>query len=453
MVALFASTSHIADVGGRGFGPDARQVFEEGLRVPIGHLFRAGEVDETLMALVKANVRDPVVAEGDLYSLAACNDVGCERLVELMEELGISDLSVPGGIAEKIVKRSTQAMLDEIRQLPRGRYENAMRIDGYERELDLVCTLDIADDGIAIDWSGTSPVSSRGINVPLTYTRAYASFGVRCVVGSAIPNNAGSLSPIRVTAPEGCILNAPPPCAVAARHAIGQMLPDVVLGALGQALERAGRGPLAVPAEGASCLWNPVFLGGRGLGGEESGGGESTQSEAFVVNPFHTGGTGARPGKDGLSATAFPSGVRSTPIEITETVAPLVFWRKEYRTDSGGAGRYRGGLGQVMEVEHRDAKAFSVSKMFDRVGNPARGRAGGSAGLPGKVTLDDGTVLPGMGRDVVPPGRRLILETPGGGGLGSPAERDPAAVDRDVRDGLVSEAVARSECGWGSEES
>ncbi len=454
LVALFASTSHIADVGGRGFGPDARQVYEEGLRVPIRHLFRAGQIDETLMTMIKANVRDPVVAEGDLYSLAACNDVGGTRLLELMDETGLPDLGGPGGVSDQIVNRSRRAMLSEIRELPAGRYENAMRIDGYESELDLICSVVIDDDGITIDWEGTSPGSSRGINVPLTYTRAYSSFGVRCVIGSSIPNNAGSLSAIRVSAPEGCILNAPPPCAVAARHAIGQMLPDVVLGALEPALERAGRGPFPVPAEGASCLWNPVIMGGPGLGGTGMGGADErpTVSEPFVVNPFHTGGTGARPGKDGLSATAFPSGVRSTPIEITETVAPLVFWRKEYRTDSGGAGRYRGGLGQVMEIAHRHDKAFSVSKMFDRVGNPARGRSGGSPGQSGRVALDDGTEMRGMGREVVPAGKRLILETPGGGGLGDPSERDPAAVERDVRDGLVSEAVARCEYGWGREE-
>ena len=318
-----------------------------------------------------------------------------------------------------------------------------------------MCALEIDDGRITIDFDGTSDISARGINVPLTYTRAYASFGVRCIVGSTIPNNAGSLEPIRVRAPEGSILNAPPPCAVAARHAIGQMLPDVVLGALGQALERAGRGPMAVPAEGASCLWNPVLMGGPGLGGDggsASADGSSSESSSFVVNPFHTGGTGARPGQDGLSATAFPSGVKSTPVEITETVAPLVFWRKEYLQDSGGAGRYRGGLGQVMEIGHRDGRAFSVSKMFDRTKHPARGRNGGDPGRPGSVSLDDGTRLRGMGRDVVPAGRRLVLETPGGGGLGHPRDRDRSAVERDVRDELISAEAARNVYGRRSDD-
>jgi len=425
-VALFAATSHIADVGGRGFGADANQVFEEGIRLPIGYLIRGGRVDETLMRLVRANVRDPDVAQGDLYSLAACNRTGCERLVAMMAEFGIDSLEP---FAETIISASRRAMRDRIGALRPGTYRNRMRIDGYDEDLDLVCALTVLPDGtIGIDWDGTSPMSSRGINVPVTYTRAYSSFGVRCIVGSDVPNNAGSLAAIEVSAPPGSLLNAPPPAAVSARHAIGQMLPDVVLGCLEQALE-----PGAVPAEGASCLWNPVIMAGPGLTGAHAYGGE-----AFVVNPFHAGGTGARPGKDGLSATAFPSGVRSTPIEITETVAPLIFWRKEYLPDSGGPGEFRGGLGQVMEISHAEGEAFAVSKMFERVRNPARGRDGGGDGAAGRVHVPGVGEFRPKGREVVPPGRRIVLETPGGGGLGDPARRPTDRVREDILDGYVS---------------
>ncbi len=434
-VALFAATSHIADVGGRGFGADANQVFEEGVRIPIGYLMRAGRVDETLIRLIRANVRDPDVAQGDLYSLAACNRTGCERLTAMMAEFGLDSLDP---LAETIVSASRRAMLARIRALRPGTYRSHMRIDGYDHDLDLVCALTISGDGIRIDFDGTSPMSSRGINVPLTYTRAYASFGVRCVVGSEVPNNAGSLSTISVGAPSGSILNAPPPAAVAARHAIGQMLPDVVLGCLEQALE-----PGSVPAEGASCLWNPVLLGGPGLTGAYA-----YRAEPFVVNPFHTGGTGARPRKDGLSATAFPSGVRSTPIEITETVAPLIFWRKEYIPDSGGPGEFRGGLGQVMEISHASGEPFAISKMFERVRNPARGRAGGRDGAPGRVHVPKLGQLRAKGREVVPPGHRVVLETPGGGGLGDPRRRARELVREDVLDGYVTAASAAKDYGF-----
>ena len=432
VVAFFAATSHVADVGGRGFGADANQVYEEGIRVPIGYLARGGRLDKTLMRLVRANVRDPDTAEGDLHSLIACNRTGCRRLAAMIAEFELDSLDP---LADAIVAASRRTMLERIGELRFGAYRNQMTIDGYDRELVLACTMTVAADGIRIDFDGTSGASRYGINVPLTYTRAYAAFGVRCVVGADVPNNAGSLSTVRVSAPKGSVLNAAFPAAVSARHSVGQMLPDVVLGCLGQAM---GGG---VPAEGASCLWNPVLLGGHGLTGEHDYG----AAQPFVVNPFHTGGTGARPGKDGLSATAFPSGVTSTPVEITETVAPLVFWRKEYLCDSGGPGEFRGGLGQVMEIAHAEGAPFAVSKMFDRTAHPARGRDGGHVGAPGRAEATRGSrrlPLRAKGREVVPPGHRLVLETPGGGGLGDPRKRRPEAVAEDVRNGYVSREAA-----------
>ena len=420
-VALFASTSHIADVGGRGFGADAQQVFEEGLNIPIGHLFRRGERNETLLSILAANVRDPVVAEGDLYSLAACNESGGLRLLETLDDFGLDDIDAVGHI---ILGKSEAAMRREIGTLPDGRFEYGMRVDGYDTPVDLRAALEIAGDRLSVDFAGSSGPSGFGINVPLPYTQAYASFGVRCLVGNSIPNNAGSLRCVTVTAPPGSILNALPPSAVSARHAIGQMLPDVVLGCLEQVL------PGRAPAEGASCIWNPVFLG--------AGAADNFAGEDFVINPIFNGGTGARPDKDGLSTTAFPSGVRTTPSEINEVTSPLIIWRKEYRRDSGGAGRNRGGLGQIIEIGHRHGAPFQVSKMFDRVRFPARGRAGGGDGSPGRVYLKDGADLPGKGKSLVPAGATLVLETPGGGGMGDPAERDGGAVAADVEAGLVS---------------
>lgn len=424
-VALFAATSHIADVGGLGFGPDARQVYEEGLLVPISHLFRGGEPNATLIEMIRANVRDPRAAEGDLYSLAACNEAGLARLLETLDEFGLDSLDELGAM---ILENSREAMLEEVRGVPFGSYDYAMCIDGYDEPIDLVAMVTVGETGVDIDFTGTSSISAHGINVPLTYTQAYASFGARCIIGNTVPNNAGSLGVVRVTAPEGSILNAPRPCAVSARHTVGQMLPDVVLGALSKAV------PGRTPAEGASCLYLPVLLGGRGIGG----------GEEFIVNPFYTGGAGARPGKDGLSCTAFPSGVRNTPVEINEAAAPIVVWKKEYRTDSGGVGRLRGGLGQTLVFGHANGAAFAASKMFDRIVHPARGRDGGGDGGKGAAHLDDGTLMRGMGRDLIPARKRLVVETPGGGGIGDPAARDPDLLARDVRAGFVSAAAAKS---------
>lgn len=428
-IALFAATSHIADVGGRGFGPDANDVFEEGVRIPIMHLFRGGALNEALMTLLLANVRDPVVAEGDLYSLTACNRTGAEQLLAMMAEFGLNDLDAVG---REIIGRSRRAMEAEIEALPNGSYRAEMRVDGYEAPVALACTLRIDGVKIHADFSGSSKVSRFGINVPIAYTEAYASFGVRCMVGGEIPNNAGSLGAIVVTAPEGCILNAERPAAVSARHAIGQMLPDVILGCLAEVL------PGDVPAEGASTIWNPVLRGEA-----TSGSGANPAVRDFVTNPIYNGGTGARANKDGLSTTAFPSGVRATSTEVNEVTTPLIIWRKEYLVDSAGAGEHRGGLGQIIEIAHADGAPFIVSKMFDRIHHPARGRQGGGSGAAGRVYLDTGEELAGKGRDVVPAGAMLVLETPGGGGIGDPRARPQEKVVADVRAGLVSPGAAQ----------
>ena len=249
-VALFAATSHIADVGGRGFGPDAGELFEEGLRIPIMKLFERGEENAALMRLIAANVRDPVVAEGDLHSLTACNHNGGRQLLAMLREFELDSFDRVG---RWIIATSQRAMAEEIRALPDGIYRHAMDVDGYDQPVHLACALTIAGDAIDVDFAGSSGLSPYGINVPLNYTEAYASFGVRCVVGNDVPNNAGSLQPVTVRAPAGCILNAEFPAAVSARHAIGQMLPDVVLGCMDQVL------PGVAPAEGASCIWNPVL--------------------------------------------------------------------------------------------------------------------------------------------------------------------------------------------------
>jgi len=426
-VGLFACTSHIADVGGRGFGADANDLFEEGLRIPISYLFKAGERNEMLMEILHANVRDPIVAEGDLYSLTACNDAGSTQLLDMLNDLRMDDLEALG---EVIVQRSRDAMLEKISHMQPGTYNYAMTIDGYDDPVDLCAALTISADRISVDFSGTSSVSAKGINVPLPYTQAYASFGVRCLVGNEVPNNAGSLGVIEVSAPVGCLLNAQAPRAVSARHAVGQMLPDVVLGCLHQAL------PGEAPAEGASCIWNPVFM--SSLAGQ----GDNAAADEFVINPIFNGGTGARPRKDGLSTTAFPSGVRTTSTEVNEATSPLVVWRKEYAPDSAGSGTRRGGLGQCIEISHRHGADFVVSKMFDRIDHPARGRAGGGDGQPGRVYLQDESGserdLPAKGRDVIPGGCRLIMQTPGGGGIGEPQSRDADDIAADVLAGLVT---------------
>jgi N-methylhydantoinase B len=311
-------------------------------------------------------------------------------------------------------------------------------MDGYDRPLILAAEMTIGGDGIHVDYTGTSPASAFGINVVLNYTLAYTAFGVKCLVAPEVPNNAGSLAPITVSAPEGCLLNAKRPRAVAARHTVGHMLPDVVFGCLHQVMEGG------VPAEGASSLWIPQIYGGADvldeLGTEE--GRVPPDIKPFSTAIFHCGGAGARPGKDGLDVTAFPSGVRTIPVEATETVAPVLFRRREFREGSGGAGRYRGGLGQIIELGGADGTPIAMLCNFERVGNPARGRDGGGKGAAGRVTLVSGRLIGPKGRQSVPGGDFIRLELPGGGGFGDPADRDPEQVALDVADGLISREAA-----------
>jgi len=430
-VGLFASTVHVVDIGGLGMGPDGRQVFEEGLSIPLMVLAREGRMNEDLLRILRANVREPLQVEGDVYALAACNDEGSRRLIEMMEEFGIANLDRLG---EHVIETSRQATLDAIRKLKPGKYRNSVTMDGFDRPLTLNAEMTIGADGIHVDYAGTSPASAFGINVVMNYTLAYTAFGVKCLVAPDVPNNAGSLAPITCSAPEGCVLNVQRPRAVAARHTVGHMLPDVVFGCLHQVMEGG------VPAEGASSLWIPQIYGGADVLDEAGGAGHEVPPFATVI--FHCGGAGARPGKDGLDVTAFPSGVRTIPVEATESVAPVLFRRREFREGSGGAGRYRGGLGQVIELGGADGTPIALLCNFERISNPARGRAGGGQGAAGRVSLASGKTIRAKGRQTVPGGDFMRLELPGGGGFGDPIQRDPEQVAGDVADGLISAETA-----------
>ena len=433
MVGLFANTAHVIDVGGLGMGPEARSVFEEGMYIPIVKCFDRGTANETFFDILRAGTRLPVELEGDVYSLCACNDAGIRRLDEMMGEFGLDGL---GTLAEHIFDASRRATVTAIAALPPGRYCAEIGSDGYEEPKTLRAAMTIGADTITVDFAGTSGLSTRGINVPAAYTRAYAAFGIKVVVAPEIPNNTASLEPFRCVIPEGCILNAPRPYPVAVRHVIGHLLPDLMMGCLHGAV------PARVTAEGSSCLWNPPLRGGGSVSGQARP--NRPVLPDFEVITFNSGGTGARPELDGLDATAFPSGVRTMPVEATEAVAPIVVWRKELRPGSGGAGRTRGGLGQIMEIGGRNDLEFACNAVFDRVANAPKGRDGGADGAPGRVALKSGATLRTKGFQVVPDGDRLILELPGGGGMGDPRTRSRTAVLRDVRDGLVTEEDARA---------
>ena len=433
LVGFFACTAHIVDIGGRGFGADANSVYEEGLYIPIMKFAERGTVDQSLMKIVRGNVREPDQLIGDMYALATCNEIGHRRLIDMMQEFKLDNLE---NIAEFILDNSRRATLERINALPRTTAEGEMTVDGFAEPITLKVKLTIEADRIISDFEGSSGVDKKGINCPLVYAKAYSCYALKCAIAPEIPNNAASLEPFEIVAPENTIVNAVHPAPVALRHIVGHFVPDAVYNALDKIL------PGVVPAEGAGCLCNfQVSLRPRT---DETPPEDAVRSEVLT---FNSGGSGARPEHDGLNATAFPSGVMTMPIEATEHTGPVIIWRKELRPDSGGSGKQRGGLGQYMEVGAREGHEFDFQAMFDRVDHPARGRQGGKDGGTTTIAQDDGTAMRGKGKQFVPHGRKVMLAFPGGAGYGEAKQRDTESVKQDLLYGYISADTAKNDYG------
>jgi N-methylhydantoinase B len=433
LAGFFACTAHVVDIGGRGFGADAASVYEEGLYIPIMKFAVGGEVDETLVRIIRGNVREPDQLIGDIYALATCNEIGHRRLVDMMEEFDLDDLD---GIAAFILDNSRLATLEKIAALPQSSASGEMTVDGFSAPITLKVKLTVQEDRIISDFTGTSSVDKKGINCPLVYAKAYACYALKVAIAPEIPNNAASLAPFEIVAPEGTIVNAVHPAPVALRHIVGHFVPDAVYNAFDKIV------PGLVPAEGAGCLCN--FQLSMRPRTDAPAPANAVRSEVLT---FNSGGSGARPEHDGLNATAFPSGVMTMPVEATEHAGPVIIWRKELRPDSGGAGQRRGGLGQYMEVGAREGHEFDIQAMFDRVDHPARGRRGGSEGASTTIVQDNGSKMYGKGKQFVPHGRKVIMAFPGGAGYGIVTDRDPKLVKRDLARGYISAKVAAREYG------
>lgn len=423
LVALFANTCHSADIGGRILSAEAREVFEEGLRIPIMKLFDRGEPNRILMQIVRSNVRQPDEVIGDFYAQTACNDAGGRALLEMMEEFELDSIDT---VADEIIRRSETAVRAEIAKLPSGEWSNETWSDGFEEPIVVRCKVRVSGDEIFIDFTGSSPQSTRGINVVLNYTHAYASFAIKAAICPDVPHNEGSFRPVHVSAPAGSILNALDPAPVASRQVIGHFIPSAIFAALSGAM------PGRLMAPGADPIWLSVWRG---------------QNPPFTLTLFQVGGTGARPAKDGLNAVGFPSGVAGVPAEVIESLSPVVLRRRQLRPDSGGTGKWRGGLGQLTEFTRRGDHKWSVSSIADRTIYPAPGLLGGHAGATGEVFLGDGTRLHAKALIELKPSDVVHINLPGGGGYGHPFERDAEKVCWDVIEGYITAEKAEREYG------
>ena len=426
LVGFFGNCCHAIDIGGRGLSADASEVYEEGLQIPITKLYMAGRPNDELFRLLAANVRAPEEVLGDLHAQVAANQVGSDRLLDYLRDFGLKDLQ---GLGDEILGRSERAMRDAIVELPDGEYHNVCHTDGIDSPIRIEVNLRVSGDSIEADFTGSSPQVDRGLNVVLNYTAAYTNYALKCVLCPEVPHNDGSFRPVKVTAPEGSIFNPRFPAAVAGRQVAGHFVPHAVFGALASIL------PERVIAEGSGSVWLTTVRGGG--------------ANRYVTVFFSAGGTGARPTKDGLSTTSFPSGVATAPAEVIEATSPLLIRRKELRRDSGGAGRYRGGLGQTLEVEVLDNGPYALAVLADRFIHAAQGYAGGLPGTKAAFWSSSGgfSANPKLSLSL-PAGARFRLDLPGGGGYGNPADRDPQSLARDLREGLVSRAAAKREYGW-----
>ncbi|MCY4071447.1 MAG: hydantoinase B/oxoprolinase family protein [Chloroflexi bacterium] len=425
-VAWFASTCHAVDIGGATMGGDARSLYEEGLAIPLMKLFKAGDVNQELIDIIRANVRVPDQVIGDIYAQQVGNQVGARKLIEMLDEYALSDIEA---VSAQILDRTERAVRAAISALPDGLYRDEIGIDGFDEPLKIACALTVQEDELRVDYEGSSPQVDRGINVVLNYTHAYTTYTLMAALAPGIPNNEGAFRPIDVRAPLGSILNCRRPAPVSARHLIGHFVSQPLLTALAQVI------PQGVIANGSAGLWN-TMMDGMDAAGEE-----------FAYVFFSAGGMGAAHDRDGLSATAFPSGITGVPVEAIETAAPLLMRRRELRPDSGGAGQFRGGLGQEMEMEIITGMNANHSCMYDRTGNAAAGLLGGKPGATGEVALSDGGFPHPKSHYVLKPGQRVTLKLPGGGGFGPPTLREPQRVLEDLRQGYVSLEAAERDYG------
>lgn len=430
LVAWFASCCHSPDVGGRILSAAATEIYEEGLRLPIMKLRTNDGPNTALEEIIRTNVRTPDETMGDIYAQVSANEVGARSLLRLMDEFSLNSIDE---VASEIMHRSDIALRREIAELEDGSHSAEVICDGFGGEkLTLAVRVTVCGDAITVDYSGSSQQSAYGVNVVLNYTRAYTYFAIKAALAPEVPHNAGSFRPVTITAPEGSVLNCVEPAPVASRHLVGHFLPSLVFEALRPSV------PAGLPAASADALWMAVWRG------EDA----EPDCSPFTLTMFSAGGSGARPTKDGLTTTGFPTGVRAAPTEVLETLTPLVQVQRELLTDSGGAGKFRGGLGQRLRIRRRGRGSWSVNANIDRVENPAQGSHGALNGAKGRfIDESDSQELPRKSLVRLHNDASLVFDLPGGGGYNSPLQRDVNAVFNDVVDGYISLDAARSNYG------
>jgi N-methylhydantoinase B len=418
LVGFIGCIAHSPDIGGALWGAGARDFYEEGLYLPPLKLYTEGVENTTIFKIIEGNVRAAVQTIGDIKAQIAANDQGIRSLLRMMAENGLTEIDILG---EHIIAASEKAMREAIRQAPNGTYRFKYDADGdaVKNFVHFQIAVTIADDSILIDWDGTSPAHPLAINAVLNYVFAYSAYPIKCIFSPEVPNNEGSFRPIKVTAPEGCLLNAKKPSPLGARHITGNLLHAPVLGALSQAV------PDRVQADCGGAVWI-VVLSGKNDDGKE-----------FVEYVFLAAGLGARANQDGIPCLHYPTNVANVPVEVFENDCPVLVTRKSLAQGSGGAGKFRGGLGQVFSFKNLSQHPLSISIITEKTKTQAYGLFGGQSGSFGTAVVKPKRAIPAKGIDKLMPQEELILTLPGGGGYGNPAERAMSLVVEDKVLGYV----------------
>lgn len=417
MIGYAATTAHAPDIGGKIRSPEPREVFEEGLQIPIMKMIDGGKVNDTLVSIIRKNVRTPDQTMGDLWAQVVALDVMEARTIALLKDAGLENLR---DLAAEIHTRCEAVMRAAIHEVPDGVYRSVLDIDG---ELDapahLVMALTVAGGTIDIDFAGTSPQVDRAINSAMCFTFAQTVYGVKCMLAPNLPNNEGSFRPITIRAPEGCIVNPVFPASGGSRMLTGHFLGSMVLQALGDVL------PHRVMASPGSPHW------GINQSGVKNG-------KPYANMLFFSGGIGANNLRDGISCLGWPGNTSCTPIELSERIAPFRIKYKRLRADSGGPGEFRGGLGQEILFENRSESPIAVSFLTEHILYPPLGIAGGRPAACGILEIN-GKSAHAKRQHVINKGDTILLATPGGGGLGDPKRRNPARVEEDLKQGYITD--------------
>jgi len=412
LIGFIGTIAHSPDMGGVLWGAGSRDLYEEGLMVPPTKIISAGVENKTLFDILRVNVRAAKQTIGDIRAQIAANDQGIKSLKKLMEENHLMDIQE---LSDAVIASSEKSMREAISNAPDGTYKYSYDTDGDGKgnTCHFEITINIKGDEIHADYDGTSPAHELSINAVLNYTFAYTAYPIKCAFSPEVPNNDGAFYPIKVTAPKGCLVNAQKPVPLGARNITGNMLHSVVFGALVQAV------PLQVQADCGSACWCIVLNGNKNDGSE------------FVEYFFLNGGYGARPDMDGEHCLSFPTNVANVPIEVLENDVPVLITQKSLVNNSGGKGKYRGGLGQRFGFKNIGDVPLNISMLTEKTQTVAKGLLGGEDGMSGSLEIIPNRDFPPKGLDKIYPGEEIILTLPGGAGYGKYVERDKTLIERD----------------------